>query len=603
MTRESKAMKKRTERYSEKKATAKGGGGGERISRPVPAAATTPGAFRITASDDNNNAGILAVPPLTALSESISAPVIVGIATPTTANNNRNDSRISYPGAYRMAPGGDNNGVGGGRGGTAAAPVVVPELAPTTLTATTSASSQNGFIPMTALTESTSAPQQSMMTGYYERLRMEKLQQQQQQQQQTQRGQGQQQQHVPAPSRFPPPPAANTALYRGQSNESDNTSGNRPQQQLVGDEQEQRIQRRYRRRLNQELETATKKLRSRPNSNGGVVVGGGGGGGRGSDVGLQNPQMRRYHQQQQQQPYGEEDAVTIAVDYGDGTEYALNFSPDVTGTTSGGNKNTTNNYTNRVMNSAGAGAGAGGAIPEERRSLSRRFFGVPSTYPDFDGEKDADSKRRTLLRNICIIGIVFVLIAATVVIVLKFAINKDDDGDSKGGAGATTVDGGGVFGDEFEDRRRSSLFIIRNVITPEHYDAIVNHVNNNGLVDDNSSEGVEQLPQYLAWEWIVTKDNLSPISESSTSQIEVFATRYTLVLFYYYMHGPDWSVQPNWLDGGGDVDTCAWTFVSCSDKAEDSNVDAGRVEVLNVTANNLSGSIPMELHQLSHLGK
>ena len=521
----------------------------------------------------------VAVPPLTTLSESKSAPV-----NTASNNNNRNGSRI---GAYRIAPGGVRGGGTEAGTGSGGAPVFVPELAPTTLTANTSSPSQDGFIPMTALTESTSAPQ-TMMATYYERLRMEKLQQQQ----------------IPAPSRFPQPPPAtanNTRLYRGHSNESDNTSGNRQQQQQpVGEEHEQRIQRRYRRRVNQELETATKKLRSHSSDNNH------GGGGRGSDVGLQNPQIQPYHHHQQEQQQQDGTDVTIAVDYGDGTEYALNFPPHAAGTSSGGDNHNDNN-TNRVMNSS---AGAGGTIPEERRS--RRFFGVPSTYPDFDGDKDAGSRRRTLLRNFCILGISLVLIAVTVVLVLKFAVNKDDDGDRKGGT-TVDVDGSGsgentdVFGDEFEDRRRSSLFIIRNVITSEHYDAIVNHVNKNGIIDDNSSEGVDQLPQYLAWEWIVKNDNMSPISESSTSQIEVFATRYTLVLFYYYMNGPNWTVQPNWLDAGGDLDTCSWTYVSCSNPTttvdEENNVDDGRVQVLNITENNLSGSIPMELHQLSHLGK
>lgn len=69
--------------------------------------------------------------------------------------------------------------------------------------------------------------------------------------------------------------------------------------------------------------------------------------------------------------------------------------------------------------------------------------------------------------------------------------------------------------------------------------------------------------------------------------------RYLLALFYYATGGPNWTNATNWLTSASE---CTWLGVACEDTS-----DSGRVTSIELPSNNLGGSLPEELAQLTAL--
>lgn len=115
----------------------------------------------------------------------------------------------------------------------------------------------------------------------------------------------------------------------------------------------------------------------------------------------------------------------------------------------------------------------------------------------------------------------------------------------------------------------------------------------------SSSASLEQVgsPQNLAFEWIVTEDELSPLgSDELASDVETVTQRYVLAVFFYATQGDlSWITSRFWLDG--QVDECEWQFLSCNELGHVSSIETF------TTGNRIAGAFPREIGVLSSLGK
>jgi hypothetical protein len=108
----------------------------------------------------------------------------------------------------------------------------------------------------------------------------------------------------------------------------------------------------------------------------------------------------------------------------------------------------------------------------------------------------------------------------------------------------------------------------------------------------------EHSPQAKAMKWISEEDTYK-ISSKDPNVLQRFA----MAVVYYAMSTDDpmeaptpWKNQDNWLSGEG---ICAWYGVECSSSSDDN----GPVISLNLTNNELRGTVPTELTALSQLHK
>ncbi len=105
--------------------------------------------------------------------------------------------------------------------------------------------------------------------------------------------------------------------------------------------------------------------------------------------------------------------------------------------------------------------------------------------------------------------------------------------------------------------------------------------------------GSNAMPQIEAYYWLVFEDEITNFSENmSQVDIDIMKTRYNLAVFYFTLGGENWWSPINWL--GGNVSHCDWRGVGC-------DMD-GDINNLTLDDNNLQGTLPSEVVQLSTLG-
>lgn len=93
-------------------------------------------------------------------------------------------------------------------------------------------------------------------------------------------------------------------------------------------------------------------------------------------------------------------------------------------------------------------------------------------------------------------------------------------------------------------------------------------------------------PQGKAYAFLVNYDPFFQGSCSTTGLKE----RYILMTLFFATGGESWSQQAGWCGG---TQHCAWSGVTCS--------NTGAITAVDLSTNNLSGTIPEELFALSHL--
>jgi len=110
-------------------------------------------------------------------------------------------------------------------------------------------------------------------------------------------------------------------------------------------------------------------------------------------------------------------------------------------------------------------------------------------------------------------------------------------------------------------------------------------------------------PQNKAYQWLMSEDETTRFYENMREEeIGIMKTRYALAVFYYALGGETWIKSNDWLNIR--MDHCNWQFVDCRTVGQ-GNVVADTefkpVTGLQITKNNLYGSLPSELGHLSKL--
>ena len=179
-------------------------------------------------------------------------------------------------------------------------------------------------------------------------------------------------------------------------------------------------------------------------------------------------------------------------------------------------------------------------------------------------------KRKTSFFRIVL---AMVILLATVVVVITIRAGSSDDSRTSNGPTTLAPEEAGLVSSV--ERRRLSLMLIRGFISSEE-----------DLKDPLS-------PQAAALDWIVFNDTVSTLTEeSSQTEVDTLTSRYILGVIYYSLGGLSWFQAGNWLDGESEL--CSWGGVLCSD---------GSLTSIDLSGNNLKGSIPSEIQRLSNLSK
>ena len=105
-------------------------------------------------------------------------------------------------------------------------------------------------------------------------------------------------------------------------------------------------------------------------------------------------------------------------------------------------------------------------------------------------------------------------------------------------------------------------------------------------IDDDPSS-----PQARAVKWLTEVDTTTTFPFESEEDEYAFYDRYVVAVFAYSTNYEDWTDNTNWMDGG--ISSCEWKGLSCNDD--------GRISVLDLAVNNLSGNIPTEIGFLDNL--
>ena len=186
------------------------------------------------------------------------------------------------------------------------------------------------------------------------------------------------------------------------------------------------------------------------------------------------------------------------------------------------------------------------------------------------GTSDNGDKPWYRSRTCLSIALLLVVIGGILGLVLPLAVFKDNGG---GGSSAPTLSP--TKGLDLE-RQAAVRTVLLDVTDPD-------------TLDDPWS------PQNAAYDWIVMDDSLSSVTPGSVSPKErdALVSRYSLATFYFATNGDRWVFNSGWLDG--ELDECSWIFLSC-DNEQVSKIDA-RLD------NNVAGSVPSELKELTSLSK
>ena len=104
----------------------------------------------------------------------------------------------------------------------------------------------------------------------------------------------------------------------------------------------------------------------------------------------------------------------------------------------------------------------------------------------------------------------------------------------------------------------------------------------------------EGSPQRRAVGWMSTFD-----TRNDATLTPAFIQRYALVVLYFSTTGDEWNMTERWLDP--DLHECGWSdTINCIEDPRDSGLDPV-VNGLDLTKNNLVGSLPNEIGRLSQL--
>jgi len=106
-------------------------------------------------------------------------------------------------------------------------------------------------------------------------------------------------------------------------------------------------------------------------------------------------------------------------------------------------------------------------------------------------------------------------------------------------------------------------------------------------LDDGASLSDPSSPQHKALTWLSTNANVTDYPDWRKIQ------RYALAVFYYSTNGDEWDTRTGWLT---DNDECTWASFAIDPVCND---ETGEYLELVIGANNLIGTVPIELALLS----
>lgn len=259
--------------------------------------------------------------------------------------------------------------------------------------------------------------------------------------------------------------------------------------------------------------------------------------------------------------------------------------------------------------------------PAENQTVQRKYDYSPSGRLKFDmtpkmilidddvergggggirrrGTSRKEPKSRRLSVSVCVL---LLLVPAAVVCVYFFVLRDDDDGPSpsltfapslKPVAAPTTppisATTAPVPAAVTSLPTRAPLQTAAPWVKgDELLDLLVGVSSDGGIALQDSSS-----PQYSAMEWIRTSGAFDNFDE------QVLLQRYALATLYFSTGGEQWGTSTGWLT---DAAECDWYTSSTISRICDFN---GNIVELNLSGNNLVGSIPPELNLLSgSLGK
>jgi hypothetical protein len=105
-------------------------------------------------------------------------------------------------------------------------------------------------------------------------------------------------------------------------------------------------------------------------------------------------------------------------------------------------------------------------------------------------------------------------------------------------------------------------------------------------LDNGTALQTASTPQKNALNWLANNTNLDTYSDAKKIQ------RYSLATLFYSTNGTSWYQKTNWRSN---IDECDWGYVFCDENRS--------LETLELSYNNLFGTIPNELALMSNLGE
>lgn len=149
-----------------------------------------------------------------------------------------------------------------------------------------------------------------------------------------------------------------------------------------------------------------------------------------------------------------------------------------------------------------------------------------------------------------------------------------------------------------------------DTVWDELWDTIGEKIQQNDENEDENPWFNPSSPQYTAFSWMAVDDPFTRTvlnSQTSSSTIDVLVERYSLVVLYFALNGPDWREQGNFL---APTDVCNWNIggsiydslenisgVYCTEGEDATSI----VTHLYFGYNNLGGRLPWELSLLTDL--
>lgn len=231
-----------------------------------------------------------------------------------------------------------------------------------------------------------------------------------------------------------------------------------------------------------------------------------------------------------------------------------------------------------------------------------RVVGLPVAAPleegataDSQGNVNAKKTRSNRKRNMIV---VFLVATVTIAVILGILLTREPDEVT---SPATEQESTGPDLEESpqnvtEEEEEEVTVAVKQEVDADLIKDLVEeaYVSPRVLMEDPST------PQYQAIEWLTESDEFfSSLSDDESFQSKV-VQRYIVVLFYYSLDGPGWDNQVRALSP--DLDECEWNmFLSEGESLGFLCNDNGQVNHISLWWNNLAGSLPNEVGNLTML--